>query len=129
MLKYFTSSIILVMLLSGYNLVAAETMSADAAISSMAKIMRGLNHYPGNEDKKVLKNILQNLPDNSHAHTLAAAIMHLEHTVASEDAPKLKAIIDDTSASKNEQALARIILNLNHKPGAEDKKHLEMMMH
>lgn len=107
----------------------ADNSGAQSPMGSMAKILHGLNHYPTDEEKRTLQNIMQQSPQGSHHHTLARAIYNLEHSVSSKDAPHLKAIISDTNAGKAEKDMARIILELNHKPGSSDKERLEMMMH
>lgn len=129
MKTYFTGLMLLIALIMLSNLVFAGGMDKQSAISSMSKIMHGMNHYPGDADKKSLKDIMNHSEQGSHHHTLASSMMNLEHSVSSKDAPHLKAIINDKNASKEEQDLARIILNMNHKPGDADKERLKMMMH
>lgn len=125
----FTGFMLLLAVILVSNPAFAGGMDKQSTISTMSKIMHGMNHYPGDADKKLLKDIMNHSKQGSHHHTLAGSMMNLEHSVSSNDVPHLEAIINDKNAGKDEQDLARMILNMNHKPGDADKKRLKMMMH
>ena len=96
---------------------------ADDAVSSMAKIMLSLQHFPSDADKAALAAIVAGDSSDS-VKTVASAIAGINHKVSSADQTALMAIAEDESEPADLRQLAGIVAGVNHVPGAEAKAAL-----
>jgi hypothetical protein len=93
---------------------------AASAVGTMAEIVSRLNHYPTDDDKKRLQDIVAAQDSAADVKAVASAILNLQHQTAAEDKTRLAAIQADEAASAELKALAGVVANLNHKPSAAD---------
>jgi len=118
----------IITVIAGATLVALSlggiALAESEAISTMAKITMNLNHFPSDEDKKVLEGIV-NSDDSSEAEaSIAMALSNLQHKVSEADARRLQDIVDDESSDAAARQLARIVLGINHSASDENKAAL-----
>lgn len=127
---YIKTFAIIVMLIGWpiSGMTANDNMTEDSPIPQMAGILYDLNHYPDDEGKIILKDIIDDESASSNEKTLAGAILRFEHKVNSDDEKELKEIIGSSDASEDEKDLAAIILSMSHHPTDNDKKRLTEMM-
>ena len=107
-------------------LMAAGPVSADSdAIKVMAGIMINLNHFPSDEDKAVLKGIIDSDDSSEEAVTIAMALSNMQHQVTAADAERLADLVDDDLNDESARQLAGILLDINHSPSDDDKMALK----
>lgn len=124
-----TFQLIFLMVLS-IGIFASQTSFAGSdTIQAMAKIMMNVNHYPSDDEKGTLKNIVDDKSTSNHERIMAQSMINLQHKASPADKEKLSQIMNDDSASADARALAGIIHNLNHAPNDNDKSRLEKMIH
>ena len=99
-------------------------LADDAAIRTMARITMSLNHFPSDDDKAALKDIIDSDDSTEEAADIAMAIANIEHKVLEKDTDRLDDIIGDDSAGADARTLASILLRINHAPSDEDKTTL-----
>jgi hypothetical protein len=114
---------ILVMLLLASGLAIADS----AAISEMAKITMNLNHFPSDDDKAALKDIIDSDESSEEEAAIAMALANMKHKVTEEDAKRLADIVDDPESNGTARELAGILLRVNHTASDEDKVALAAM--
>ena len=102
--------------------------ASDGHISAMAGIVMHLNHYPDNNDQKVLAAIASDQHATAGEKILAAALQHMQHRVTDSDAGRLRQLLADASASRQEHSLATILLGIAHHPSASDKQQLKALL-
>ncbi len=107
----------------------APPVMAESPMHTMADILMNLNHYPGDAEKKILKQIINNSANPEDVRVLAAAILNINHKVGADDKTRLRRIIDNTATPANVRNMAEILLNLNHKATPDDKIKLQQLMH
>lgn len=113
-----------VALLLAAGLVLADT----SAIGTLAKITMNLNHYPSDEDKAVLKAIIDSDDSSEEEAAIALALTNMQHKVTEEDAKRLAEIVDDETSDDSARKLAGILLHINHSPSEDDKAMLAELM-
>ncbi len=102
-----------------------QALAESDSVQQMAKIVMQLNHRPGNQDKQILNNIIE---DGSAAErSIASAILNMEHKVSPTDKAKLVQISDNHDLPGNTRELAMIVSKINHKASATDKQKLQGM--
>lgn len=94
-------------------------------VAKMAGIVATINHYPNDQDRKVLQDIVDAKTTDKHTRALAQAILGMQHSVSAADKKNLQLIVDDASAEDGERKLAEILLNFNHKPSGAQKTALQ----
>ena len=112
-----------VALLFNAGVVNAET----EAVRTMAKIAMKLNHFPTDEDKAVLKTIIDSDDSSEEEAAIAMAISNMEHQVKSADAQRLADIVDDDLSGDAARKLAGIVLGINHMASDEARAELEAL--
>lgn len=117
-----------VLVLSGFCVACLVTpitvLAADEAIQTMAKITMSLNHFPSDEDKAILKAIIDGDESTEEEADIALALTNFEHKVAEKDTERLLDIIGDDTSDADARQLAGIVLRVNHTPGDDDKMML-----
>lgn len=99
-------------------------LAEDGAIQTMARIVMSLNHFPSDEDKAVMKGIIDSDDGTDEEADIAMVIAAFEHKVPDKDTERLTDIIDDDSADADARNLASILLRINHAPSNDDKAAL-----
>ena len=106
---------------------ALPSFAESNAISTMARILTELNHYPAAEQKATLAAISQDEANSDATRAIAEAIHNVEHKAKADDVAKLKVVSETESATEAEKQLAEIVMNLNHSVSAETKQALEAL--
>jgi len=104
---------------------APVALAGDSTISTMAKIVMHLNHYPGDSEKQTLANIIHDNHASAGEKVLAGALMRMRHSVQGSDAEALRTLASDEHAGHNERELADILLGISHHPSSSDKQRLQ----
>jgi len=107
---------------------APIALAHDSAINTMAVIVMHLNHYPGNNEKNALADIIHDDHASAGEKALAGVLMRMQHSVQGGDAATLRTLASDTHASHNERELANILLGISHHPSSSDKQRLQSMI-
>lgn len=109
-------------------LFATELVLADGgAIQTMARITLSLNHFPSDDDKAELQDIIDSDDSTEDEADIAMAIADIQHKVSKKDAARLADIINDDSAEAEARELAGIVLRINHSAGDKDKAALSAL--
>lgn len=95
-----------------------------AAIRTMAKITMGLNHFPSDDDKAALSDIIDSDESSDDEAAIALALTNMQHKVTEADAERLVEIVEDEASDASARTLAGILLGVNHTPSGEDKTAL-----
>lgn len=127
-IKHFFACIIFSSLFST-GVIAGEGHShfSGDPISTMAKIVSGLNHHADKEEKEQLKDIIAHNKDNN-IKIVATALANLNHSATDKDKSNLEKVINDGSASAEIKTIAKIIHDINHKPSSADKQALSALI-
>tara|TARA_R110002096_G_scaffold148274_7_gene308873 strand:+ start:3112 stop:3495 length:384 start_codon:yes stop_codon:yes gene_type:complete len=99
-------------------------LADEAAIKTLARITMNLNHFPSDDDKAILKGIIDSDESSDEAADIAMAISNMQHKVLEDDAERLEDLISDDQIGADARKLASILLRINHAPSEEDKKTL-----
>lgn len=111
------------------SFLAAGFVAADTeTIKALAQITMTLNHYPSDEDKAILKAIIESDDSSEEEAAIAMALANLEHQVRAVDAERLADIVDDDFSDDSARKLAGVLLNINHGPSDNDKVVLAALM-
>jgi len=116
-----------ILLLSIFAVSQTVTAGGTQSEKVMAKILVHLNHYPSDNEKTQLSNIL-NHSQSAHEKAVATAILNLEHSARSSDKKELKKVMSDSSANPPLKDIAGVVYRLNHKPSSSDKKLLTAIL-
>lgn len=108
--------------------VALPSFAESNAISTMARILTELNHYPSAEQKATLAAISKDENNSDATRAIAEAIHNVEHKAKADDVEKLKIVTETKSSTEEEKQLAEIVMNLNHSVSPETKKALEALV-
>lgn len=96
------------------------------AIATMANIVIGLKHFPGDADKAALADIAAGDASDS-VKAIASAIANMQHKVSSDDDAKLAAITADPSEPSQVRELASIVSHVMHMPNADQVTALQAL--
>ena len=121
--KIFFSMLLLSIFTVSQSVAAGGTKSEKI----MAKILVHLNHYPSDNEKTQLSNIL-NHTQSASEKAVATAILNLEHSARSSDKKELKKVMSDSSVNPPLKDIAGVVYRLNHKPSSSDKKLLTAIL-
>ena len=121
--RLHTVSVALLLAVVVSPLAAAETK----AVQTMSAILMKLNHFPSDEEKKSLQQILDDKTTTADERVVAQALMNVKHKPAAEDQAKLEAVAKGKTASESVKTLATIVAGLNHTPSEADKEKLKKL--
>lgn len=110
---------ILCLLVGGY----APSAFAGDAVSTMAKIVSSLQHFPSDADKAALAEITAG-DSQASIKAVASAIAGISHKVSSADNKVLEAIAANDAEPADLRKLAAIVVGVNHIPSADAKTAL-----
>jgi len=113
-----------VVLFSALPMVSAH----ESSVSTMAGIVLHLNHYPSNDEKTTLAEIVADAHATAGEKALAGALARMQHHVDGADAAALRALAADAHAAKGEQVLANVLLGINHHASDADKARLKALL-
>ena len=99
----------------------------DANVRAMASMLASMQHFPSEEDKVKLQEILDQDSSTDNEKTLASAIMRIEHQSNAEDALSLDSIIESETASGSIINIAIVIKNFSHGVSDADKRKLQLI--
>jgi len=103
-------------------LLAAGPVVADTeTIQTLARITMNLDHHPSNEDRAILKAIIDSDDSSEEEAAIAMALSNMEHKVKPADAERLADIVDDDLSDALARRLAEILLRIDNSPGDDDK--------
>lgn len=119
-MRYFVPILFCIALAAG----PAAAGEKSEAVQTMANILAELNHFPSDENKEALKELISDERTTEQERVVAEALMNVAHQVSAEDKPLLEALIENASAPDAVQTLAEVIVNLNHAPTDKEKKKL-----
>ena len=107
---------ILCLLVGGY----APSAFAGDAVSTMAKIVGSLQHFPNDADKAALAEIIAG-DSSASIRAVASAIAGISHKVSSADNKVLEAIAANDAEPADLRKLVTIVIGVNHIPSADAK--------
>jgi len=110
-----------------FTLSQSATAGGTQSEKVMAKILVHLNHFPSDNEKTQLSNIL-NHSQSAQEKAVATAILNLEHSARSSDKKELKKVMSDSSVNPPLKDIAGVVYRLNHKPSSSDKKLLTAIL-
>ena len=99
--------------------------AGESAVSTMAGIMIGLKHYPGDADQQALTAILESGDSSDAEKSIATAISNIKHKVTAADKKTLSVIAVDEQTAVKLRELAAIVAATNHMPSAADIEKLQ----
>ncbi|MDH3615608.1 MAG: hypothetical protein OEQ90_03965 [Gammaproteobacteria bacterium] len=102
-------------------LVAGPANADTATIRTLVRITMDLDHHPTEEEKGILKAIIDSDDSSEEEAAIAMAVSNMQGKVTGGDAERLQDIIDDDFSDVMARRLAGILLRVEHKPGDEDK--------
>jgi hypothetical protein len=102
-------------------LVAGQAMADTATIRTLVRITMDLDHHPTEEEKGILKAIIDSDDSSEEEAAIAMALSNIEHKVKPADAERLADIVDDDLSDASARRLAEILLRINRSPGDDDK--------
>jgi hypothetical protein len=103
-------------------LYAAGPVFADTeTLRTLARNTMHLDHYSSDEDKAVLKAIIDSDDSSEEEAAIAMALSNIQHKVTGGDAERLQDIVDDDQSDELARRLAEILLRIDHSPGNDDK--------
>jgi hypothetical protein len=105
-------------------LIAGLAIADSAATRTLARVTMNLNHFPSDEDKVALKEIIDSDDSSEEEAAIALALVNMQHKVTEKDAERLADIIDDDTSDASARKLAGILLGVNHTPSDGDKAAL-----
>jgi hypothetical protein len=80
-----------------------------------------LDQHPTEEEKGILKAIIDSDDSSEEEAAIAMALSNIEHKVKPADAERLADIVDDDLSDASARRLAEILLRINRSPGDDDK--------
>lgn len=103
-------------------LFAAGPVVADTDTTrTLARITINLDSHPSDEDKEILKAIIDSDDSSEEEAAIAMALSNMEHKVKPADAERLAEIVDDDLSDDSARELAGILLRIEQSPGDDDK--------
>jgi hypothetical protein len=103
-------------------LLAAGPAAGDSeTLRILARITQNLEHNLTEEDKVVLKSIVDSDDSSEEEAAIAMALANMQHEVAGADAERLRDIVDDDLSDASARKLAAILLRINQNPADDDK--------
>ncbi|MEX0900346.1 MAG: hypothetical protein WD081_06605 [Gammaproteobacteria bacterium] len=103
--------------------VAAETQ----AVKTIASVLVDFNHFPSDDDKMALQEVIDADTTSEEEAAVATALMNVQHKVQADDRKALQAIVADPDAASSTKTLAQILLDLSHTPSEEAKRELKTL--
>jgi hypothetical protein len=104
--------------------ISGLAVADSAATQTLARVTMNLNHFPSDEDKVALKEIIDNDDSSEEEAAIATALSNMQHKVTEVDANRLADIVDDDESDATARKLAGIVLGINHAPSDDDKAAL-----
>ncbi len=105
-------------------LMAFPVVAGDTHLHTMAGILMNLNHFPSDDEKATLAEIVSDSDASASDQVLANVISNFKHKVGTGDRAALTELSANADAAAGARTLADILLNLAHNPSAEDKAKL-----
>lgn len=102
-------------------LVAGSANADTATIQALVRITMDLDQHPTEEEKGILKAIIDSDDSSEEEAAIAMALSNMQGKVTGGDAERLQDIVDDDFSDDMARRLAGILLRTEHKPGDEDK--------
>jgi hypothetical protein len=102
-------------------LTAAPAIGDTATIRTLARITMDLDHHPSEEEKAVLKGIIDSDDSSEEEAAIAMALSNMQGKVTGGDAERLQDIVDDDFSDVSAQKLAEILLSVDNSLGDDDK--------
>lgn len=97
-------------------------------ISSMAKIMLELNHFPAEEQANTLKGIMADSTASAATRVIANAIVNIKHQATAQDKQVLASLAVDEKQSAGVKTLASVVRDFNHKVSPSQQQQLEALV-
>lgn len=105
-------------------LVAGAAIADTDTIRSLVRITMDLDHHPNEEEKAVLKAIIDSDDSSEEEAAIAMALSNMQGKVTGGDVQRLQDIVVDDFSDDIARSLAEILLRIEHKPGDKDKAAL-----
>ena len=102
-------------------LVAGQAIADTATIQALVRITMDLDQHPTEEEKGILKAIIDSDDSSEEEAAIAMALSNIEHKVKPADAERLADIVDDDLSDALARRLAEILLRIDNSPGDDDK--------
>ena len=102
-------------------LVAGPANADTATIRTLVRITMDLDHHPSEEEKAVLKGIIDSDDSSEEEAAIAMALSNMQGKVTGGDAERLQDIVDDDFSDVSAQKLAEILLSVDNSLGDDDK--------
>ena len=109
-------------------LMALPVVAGDAHLHTMAGILIDLNHFPSDDEKATLADIVGDSDASASDQVLANAISNLKHKVGNSDRAALTELSANADALAGARTMADILLNFAHHPSAGDKAKLKAIL-
>jgi hypothetical protein len=106
------------------------SMAADngSALSDIAGVVAGMNHFPSDADKGKLMMLSEDDSLAQGIRDMASTVANIQHFANDEGKEAMARIIANEQAPDRAKTLARIIAGFLHIVSAEDKATLEAML-
>jgi len=102
-------------------LVAGPANADTATIRTLVRITMDLDHHPTEEEKGILKAIIDSDDSSEEEAAIAMALSNMQGKVTGGDAERLQDIVDDDFSDDVARRLAGILLRIEHEPGDKDR--------
>jgi len=103
-------------------LLVAGSANADiATIQALVRITMDLDQHPTEEEKGILKAIIDSDDSSEEEAAIAMALSNMQGKVTGGDAERLQDIVDDDFSDDVARRLAGILLRIEHEPGDKDR--------
>lgn len=102
----------------------AQSDADSAALSKIASIVAGINHFPSDADMTTLEEIIGSGDVSQNVRIIADTVINIEHSANEEGKGAMESIQASSAASEEMKVLAEVIANLSHMASADAKKQL-----
>ncbi|MFK7863762.1 MAG: hypothetical protein AB8B95_05985 [Pseudohongiellaceae bacterium] len=102
----------------------AQSTADTSALSEIATIVAGINHFPSDGDMTTLEEIIGNSDVSQNVRIIADTVINIEHSANEEGKGAMESIQASSQASAEMKVLAEVIANLSHMASPDAKEQL-----
>ena len=110
------------------ELLSHSDHSKNIHIKAIAEILLKMNHFPNDQEKQSLSDIIENEHSTDSEKTISMAIMNIQHKIGESDRQPLESIVSNEESSGAVKNLAKSVLNFNHSVDQADERKLQMIV-
>ena len=97
-------------------------------VKAMSQILLKMNHFPNDQEKQSLSDIIENEHSTDSEKAISMAIMNIQHKIGESDRQPLESIVSNEESSGAVKNLAKSVLNFNHSVDQADERKLQMIV-